>query len=102
MTCTRTQGFLAKKKVSAAEVVNASKARLGPKDALALLDGMDTLWAMKGRKVVQVDLRQDRPPAAGLLALLLGPTGNLRAPTLRAGRTLIVGFDEATYSRLFR
>lgn len=28
---------------------------------------------------------------------MLGPTGNLRAPTLRAGKTILVGFDEATY-----
>jgi hypothetical protein len=32
-----------------------------------------------------------------LATVLLGPTGNLRAPTLRIGRTLLVGFDEATY-----
>jgi len=35
-----------------------------------------------------------------LLGLLLGPTGNLRAPTFRKGRTLIVGFDEATSKRV--
>ena len=35
-----------------------------------------------------------------MAGLLLGPTGNLRAPTLRKGRTLIVGFDEATYAKL--
>ena len=29
---------------------------------------------------------------------MLGPTGNLRAPTLRAGKTLIVGFNEDAYS----
>jgi hypothetical protein len=29
-----------------------------------------------------------------------GPTGNLQDPTLRKGRTLIVGFDEATYERV--
>ena len=29
---------------------------------------------------------------------LLGPSGNLRAPTVRRGRTLVVGFDEATYA----
>ena len=28
---------------------------------------------------------------------LLGPTGNLRAPTLRVGKTLLVGFDESSY-----
>jgi hypothetical protein len=28
---------------------------------------------------------------------LLGPTGNLRAPTLRKGKTLLVGFNEEIY-----
>jgi hypothetical protein len=28
---------------------------------------------------------------------MLGPTGNLRAPTLRAGKTVIVGFNEELY-----
>ena len=28
---------------------------------------------------------------------MLGPTGNLRAPTLRVGTTLLVGFDERSY-----
>jgi hypothetical protein len=31
---------------------------------------------------------------------MLGPTGNLRAPTLRAGRTLVVGFDEEAYRKV--
>jgi len=31
---------------------------------------------------------------------MLGPTRNLRAPTLRVGRTLVVGFDEGTYRRV--
>jgi hypothetical protein len=47
-----------------------------------------------------VDLRKGRPDRAALLALLLGPTGNLRAPTLRMGRTLLVGFDESTYRQV--
>lgn len=28
---------------------------------------------------------------------MLGPTGNLRAPTLVAGKTLLVGFNEDEY-----
>jgi hypothetical protein len=55
---------------------------------------------VKGRHVVHVDLRAARPGTAELRALLLGPTGNLRAPTIRKGRTLIVGFDEATYAKV--
>jgi arsenate reductase-like glutaredoxin family protein len=65
--------------------------------ALAVLAGVDELYAIKGKRVVHVDLRKGRRDRALLLELLLGPTGNLRAPTLRKGRTLLVGFDEATY-----
>ncbi len=28
---------------------------------------------------------------------MLGPTGNLRAPTLRAGKTVLVGFSEEVF-----
>ena len=49
---------------------------------------------------MQADLRRARSDEAALLGLLLGPTGNLRAPTLRVGRRLLVGFDEATYARV--
>jgi len=28
---------------------------------------------------------------------MLGPTGNLRAPTLRVGKKILVGFSEETY-----
>lgn len=72
------------------------------KDALALLRDVDEVYASKGKQVVHLDLRKEKPDAATLKALLLGPTGNLRAPTLRKGRTLIVGFDEATYAKLLK
>ncbi len=70
------------------------------REALALARQADELYATKGRQVVHLDLKKDKPDEATLLGLLLGPTGNLRAPVLRRGRTLIVGFDEATYKRL--
>ncbi len=43
---------------------------------------------------------RDKPSSDTLAALLLGPTGNLRAPTLRKGKTLIVGFNADTYSEV--
>ena len=61
---------------------------------------MDELYAAKGKRVVYLDLRKGKPDRAALMGLLLGPTGNLRAPTLRTGRTLLVGFDEATYKHV--
>jgi arsenate reductase-like glutaredoxin family protein len=30
---------------------------------------------------------------------MLGPTGNLRAPTLRRGKTVLVGFNEEVFER---
>jgi arsenate reductase-like glutaredoxin family protein len=64
------------------------------------LKDVDELYVAKGKKIVHVNLKREKPPRAELLTLLLGPTGNLRAPTLRKGRKLIVGFDEATYKSL--
>jgi len=61
---------------------------------------VDEIYAAKGKRVVHVDLRKARPERAELLDLLLGPTGNLRAPTIRKGRTLLVGFDEETYKKV--
>jgi hypothetical protein len=52
--------------------------------------------------VVHLDLRKGKPDRATLEGLLLGRSGTLRAPTLRRGRTLIVGFDEDTYRRVLR
>ena len=79
--------------------VDARKTRLGATEALRMLDGVDELWATKGKQVIEVSLKGQRPARAELLALLMGPSGNLRAPTLRVGRRLLVGFDEAMYRK---
>jgi hypothetical protein len=36
-------------------------------------------------------------PSRELLDAMLGPTGNLRAPTLRRGKLVLVGFNEELY-----
>jgi hypothetical protein len=82
--------------------VDARRATIKGEQALGLLGAVDEIYATRGQRVVYVDLRKGRPAKAELLELLLGPTGNLRAPTLRKGRTLVVGFDEATYASLVR
>jgi arsenate reductase-like glutaredoxin family protein len=46
-------------------------------------------------------MRRDPPDDETLLAHLLGPTGNLRAPTLKRGGTLVVGFSEEAYRQTF-
>jgi arsenate reductase-like glutaredoxin family protein len=51
----------------------------------------------KGKNVVHLNLKKDKPAQAELLNLVLGPTGNLRAPTVRVGKKLLVGYNEEMY-----
>lgn len=102
MTCGRAQEFLAQKSVQITTTVDAKKERLGPKDALELARAASEIFVAKGKKVVHVDIEKDKPADAELLKLLLGPSGNLRAPTIRKGKTLLVGFDAASYARVLR
>jgi arsenate reductase-like glutaredoxin family protein len=99
VTCGKTQGFLAQKKVETSEVVPASR-KLGLDDGIALLDGMRELVVCKGKQVQRFDLRKGLPDRDTLQKLMLGPTGNLRAPTMKVGKTVVVGFDEAVYREL--
>jgi hypothetical protein len=77
--------------------VDAKRSPIKGDSAFALLKDVDEVYATRGRQVMHLDLRQGMPDRATLAQLLLGPTGNLRAPTLRKGRTLLVGFDETIY-----
>jgi hypothetical protein len=101
MTCTRTQEFLAKAGVTTKERQDANKKKRGPDGARELLKEADEIYVAKGKNVVHFDLKKDPPDLETVVPLMLGPTGNLRAPTLRKGRTLMVGFNKETYEKLF-
>jgi hypothetical protein len=60
---------------------------------LGLLEGIEHLHVAKGSKVLHFTLSHDRPSKATLLELLLGRSGKLRAPTIRKGTTLLVGYN---------
>ena len=47
-------------------------------------------------------MRGNPPDQTILLEHLLGPTGNLRAPTIRKGKTLLVGFNADAYQVALR
>lgn len=81
--------------------MNAKKQTLGADDAMELVKKVSQIYAAKGKKVVHFDLRKKKPDEETLKKHLLGPTGNLRAPTLRRGKTMIVGFNEELYKGIF-
>jgi hypothetical protein len=80
-------------------VVDAKKDRRGRAEALALAKTVRKIVIAKGKKIATFDMRNP-PDDDTLTAHLLGPTGNLRAPTVRRGTTLYVGFHEDAYREL--
>jgi len=68
---------------------------------LALVKKVGEVYAAKGKTVVHLNLKKDKPSDADLEKILLGPTGNLRAPVLKMGKTLVVGFNEEMYDEIF-
>jgi len=85
-----------------AEQTDASKKKQGRDEALRLAKTAAKVVVAKGKKVVAFDMRKSPPDDETLLAHLLGPTGNLRAPTIRKGNTLLVGFNEDLYKQVLR
>jgi arsenate reductase-like glutaredoxin family protein len=59
------------------------------------------LIAAKGKKVTTLELATASPSDDVLADLMLGPTGNMRAPTLRVGETLLVGYNDAVFANMF-
>lgn len=77
------------------EQVDAKKHPIGREGAVALLRGAASVYVAKGKRVLQFDMK-----TAGIeevLEVALGPTGNLRAPAFRVGRTVVIGFEEEAY-----
>ena len=83
------------------ESVDGTKIKFGPDEALKLVAGIDRLIAARGKAITILDLKADKPDDETLLGLLIGRTGHLRAPTVRVGKTLLVGFNNEAYRTVF-
>ena len=80
--------------------MSASK-KLGRVEAIAMARQARRLIAAKGKKVTTLELATASPSDDVLADLMLGPTGNMRAPTLRVGGTLLVGYNDAVFADMF-
>ncbi len=79
------------------EVVPASR-KLGRKEATQLVKKASLVIVAKGKKVQSFD--REGTTLNKVVSTLLGPTGNLRAPTIRVGMTLLVGFEASSYAKV--
>lgn len=96
----KSQGFLAKNDIAPKEIVSANRSKLQETDALKLAKAATRVIVSRGKSVRDFDMKKAPPDDAELLKAILGPTGNLRAPTIRKGKTLYVGFNEEAYGDL--
>lgn len=100
MSCTKAQGFLETAAAHVTDTTDAKKERRGRDEALALARSAEKVVVAKGKKVLTFDMKADAPSDDTLLSHLLGPTGNLRAPTLLQGKTMLVGFSDEAYRQV--
>jgi len=80
------------------EIVDARKEVIKEEGAWELLQKAENLCVGRGRKT-QV-FTPDAETREEILKVSLGRTGNLRAPTLRVGKRLYVGYNEDMYREL--
>ena len=77
----------------------ANKEKINSQTAWKLLESASLIRTGKGKK------RQDWDPASddkeNILKDVIGPSGNLRAPTWRIGNYFIVGVNPELYEEVF-
>ena len=64
-----------------------------------LFEGATRVVVSNRKQLLTFDPRKDS--VADIAAVALGPTGNLRAPAARVGKTWLIGFSEEMYSERF-
>ncbi len=79
------------------EEIPASR-KLSASDAKAIAKSSSKVYVAKGKKLDVFDMKTAR--IGEVVEKMLGPTGNLRAPTMRVGKTTVVGFSEETFDSI--
>jgi len=84
------------KNIEPAETVSASK-KLARKDAEQIAKHASRVIVAKGKQVEEFETAGKAQKAA--VEAMLGPTGNLRAPLVRVGKTVLVGFNDDAWAK---
>lgn len=78
--------------------VDAKRNTIGRDEAIQLARRAGEIISAKGKSVKRLDPKNAADDA--IAALIIGPSGNLRAPAFFVGNRLIIGFEEAAYREL--
>ncbi len=81
-----------------AEAADARQEKFTAERAWDLLKDAESIAVAKGKKVIKFQSPADRD---AVLQQVMGPSGNLRAPTLKIGEQFVVGFNGELYQEVF-
>jgi hypothetical protein len=73
----------------------SANAKLGRTEAIELAKEAGKMTISRGTKVLE--FAPGGRPTAEMVDAMLGSTGNLRAPCIRRGKTLLIGFNEEVF-----
>jgi arsenate reductase-like glutaredoxin family protein len=84
------------KQIAPGETVSASK-KLSRKDAEEIARSASRVIVARGKQVAE--FATGGKASKDVVDAMLGPTGNLRAPLVRSGKTVLVGFDDEAWTK---
>ena len=79
--------------------MDAKKVRLGREEALELAQAASKVIVARGKKIIEHDMKKDPPLDDDLAKGIMGPSGNLRAPTLKVGKHSSLDFMKMRTNR---
>lgn len=89
--------MLNRNSIACETVADARKASLAEEEAWQVLAAAQEIIVAKGKKRLVFDPRRDSRET--ILKETLGRSGTLRAPTLRIGDRLLVGYNDELYAQ---
>ena len=89
--------MLNRNSIACEPVTDARKASLAEEEAWQVLSAAREIIVAKGKKRLVFDPRRDSRET--ILKETLGRSGTLRAPTLRIGDRLLVGYNDELYAQ---
>ena len=80
------------------EITNASKEKIDANQAWEMIKSASSIHVAKGKKTISWNPKSD--DREEILKTVMGPSGNLRAPTWMIGNDILVGFSEEQYQQV--
>jgi len=96
-SCAKSEAWLAEQGIAASEQVDARKLRFDASQTWELIRACSKVYVARGKSWAAYD-PHNAEQAAELEMKMLGPHGTMRAPALRFGKVMIIGYEPEMYA----